>query len=1256
MKKWMKGLGGALLIGGLIAAASCSAKEETTGSQRSALLDGGGDGGCRQTALTASKSYPAPWSDANESFSPTFKFKIPAELPVVAGNAGNAPATLSFTAGGVAVACNYIGGASVAHPVDSADITAGLKYLFGSCSSGASVGNVVDASSVTVHLDDGDSEAGTTTVTLLLAEEAPCAPPACDPNEAGCASTGEGVFEKRASLIGRVLDKNGNAVTGVTFEVRDLPADTARTDVTPTTDSDGSFRLRLTTFSDHEVPGVGAQHVSLRIDSPNTVRAFRDAWIRPGEGPNLGDIVLVTRDPNVTVIGAAGGTATDSQGLVQVVVPAGALSQNVSIRVTPFLTRSEVTAPLPESTLTTYAFELEPSGTQFAIPVTVKVQNYRAVASNISMPVGVFDPKYGAWEHEATATLVGGMWQFTTTHFSIFDVNGVRVLGDLVTFLTRGTFANKSAEKCVGSTAGLSNGALRQTFALPGVTARGQKLGLTLNYDSGLAGSRRFDYGTTTTHPLNAIGGSSFTVATDGSRSETRCVPRGSTSGASGGSVNACVVGACVFSTVVVPVHFKNWMAGMTLDNDQILDANQTTAETGTFITVPLDDAQQPIGPSFLTRTTRIEVGANTGCAATSTQTFGNDGNSSGTPASLESGAVAELKQKVFIHHRYTSPFGAGWGISEVDRLFQADPDHVIVVNGDGIDEEFRPRGELKLGYQFANSAWKPVFGRDPQTNEIFAVTASGGQLVKVNADLTVTSPVVPTLSLPGRPHDLAITYVNSQRVFIIACDTGLVKVSSTGTVTSLGARTIPPTPSVFNQAHVAVRNDLVFYVSGEPTAKVVKRLRLTDPSPTLVALSVTSGDQRLDPSGALSTVQLGDPTGLAFGNDGMLYLGDRTRNAVYRIEPDGQSEISGASMIHRVIGRQGANFALPVGDRYTGNELPLSAPVHLSTAPDGTLLIATAYGLLQYDPPTANVEWLAYNKNGADSDLTLDWYGGSGTLTGTAITNVVATGPRTMLFGRFQQIMRLDTPLALASVFAPTRTLEPSGGQWFLVDANAGTKEVFDSKGRMLELKMRTNEAVFSVGYDGDLARVATITNAVSGTWHFHYDGSGKLQSVDDPAGRSSLFSVDGNGDLTSFSEPDGEAHVFTYAGHHMLTKESPSHQVTSYEYSANGNLSKSTKPTGEMTTIQASLDAPPQKGPAARRCGSAPTRMRSASRTPSRRTAWDRSTRTSGPRTASRTRALRCTTRTSTRTSRTPAPRIRVSTTSSSCPRPPR
>jgi RHS repeat-associated protein len=1185
----MRALGGIVVLGGLVAAASCSSREETD-SQRSALLDGGTDGGCRATQLTASKTYlPPTWNDATEAFSPAMKVRIPAELPVIAGNAGNAPATLTFSAVGVTVTCNYLGGASVAHPSDPADITQGLKYLFVSCSNGAGIGNVVNASSATLHVDDGDDTAATTTVSLVLGEEAPCAQAVCDPNEAGCAPPGESVFESRASLIGRAVDKMGNAVSGVTFEVRDLPSDNARMDVSATTGMDGSFRLRLASFSDHEVPGVGAQHVRLVIDSPSTVRAFRDAWLRPGDSPNFGDIVLVTRDPNVSTIGAAGGTATDSQGRVQLIIPPGALAQDTPIRITPFTTRADVSAPLPDTTLTTYAFEMEPSGTQFAVPVTVKVQNYRNVPSNIAMPVGVYDPKFGAWEHETSATLVGGFWQFQTTHFSVYDVNGTRVLGDLIHFFTRGRNATHTQKKCgVGSAAGLANGSLSQSFTLPGVTTRGQRIGLTLNYDSGLAGSHRFDYGTTTTQSFTAVPSTAQTVPTEGSRSEVRCVPRGTVSGSTGGAVNACVVGACAFTTAVVQVKYKNWMAGMTVDNDQILDANQTAAESGTFVNVPLDEGQQPVGPSFLTRRTRIEVGANTSCASTSGGTFGVDQNALGTTSSLESGAVAELDQKVFIHHRFTSPFGAGWGVSEIDRLFVADPDHVIAVSGDGREEEFRPRAELKLGYQFPNSGSKPVFGRDPQTNEIFAVTAYGGQLVKVNADLTVSSPVVPALTLPGRPHDLAITYVNNQRVFLVACDTGLVKVDGAGVVTNLGARTIPGSASVFNQAHVAARGDLVFYVSGEPTAKVVKRLRLTDPTPSLVAITMaTGGDQRLDPSTRLGSVQLTEPTGLAFGNDGGLYLADRGRNAVYRIEPDSLGEISGTSQIFRVIGRQGANFGIPVGDRYSGIQMPMSAPVHLSTAPDGTLLVVTAYGVLQYDRPTANIEWLAYNKNAPDSDLTLDWYGGSGSTPGTDIANVVATGARTMLFARFSQIVRVDVPNALASTYAPTRTLELVNGQWFLVDASAGTKDVFNGAGLMIERRMRTNELLFSVEYYPGVPRVKSITNPANGTWSFTYL-NGKIRWIDDPAGRTTFFDVDGQGDLQSFTEPDGEKHAFTYVNHHMTQKVSPSLQVTSYEYSPNGNLSKSSKPTGEVTTIHASMDSPPQKG-----AGGAPVRV---------------------------------------------------------------
>src|SRR5690606_18339979 len=45
------------------------------------------------------------------------RFRIPERLHVRHGNAGNHPATLTYTTvGGTTVTCGYVGGASVAHP------------------------------------------------------------------------------------------------------------------------------------------------------------------------------------------------------------------------------------------------------------------------------------------------------------------------------------------------------------------------------------------------------------------------------------------------------------------------------------------------------------------------------------------------------------------------------------------------------------------------------------------------------------------------------------------------------------------------------------------------------------------------------------------------------------------------------------------------------------------------------------------------------------------------------------------------------------------------------------------------------------------------------------------------------------------------------------------------------------------------------------------------------------------------------------
>lgn len=179
-------------------------------------------------------------------------------------------------------------------------------------------------------------------------------------------------FEDHASLVGRVVDSSGNPVSGAALSVYDAPGGTERNDLNTTTASDGSFRVQLTAFSDRIDATVPAWHEILYVDAPNCVRAYRDAFLRSGDVVDVGAITVVQRDGAVTNIGPAGGTASDSGGLVTLTIPAGALASTVPIQITPFTTRDQVPAPLPPATLTTYAFTLEPEGTTGRVPFDVE--------------------------------------------------------------------------------------------------------------------------------------------------------------------------------------------------------------------------------------------------------------------------------------------------------------------------------------------------------------------------------------------------------------------------------------------------------------------------------------------------------------------------------------------------------------------------------------------------------------------------------------------------------------------------------------------------------------------------------------------------------------------------------------------------------------------------------------------------------------------------------------------------------------------
>lgn len=143
--------------------------------------------GCTNVTLQAMKSYGGASTNTPGTYdlgATPQRFKIPFNLPVVEGNAGNHCASLVFKLDdNRTVRCRFRGGASVSHVgTDVVQYALGLNYIFDRCTEGAAcpssngsnvdVGfdRVVDAKeTLTLAIDNGDSDLDPTTVRVTIA-------------------------------------------------------------------------------------------------------------------------------------------------------------------------------------------------------------------------------------------------------------------------------------------------------------------------------------------------------------------------------------------------------------------------------------------------------------------------------------------------------------------------------------------------------------------------------------------------------------------------------------------------------------------------------------------------------------------------------------------------------------------------------------------------------------------------------------------------------------------------------------------------------------------------------------------------------------------------------------------------------------------------------------------------------------------------------------------------------------------------------
>lgn len=192
-------------------------------------------------------------------------------------------------------------------------------------------------------------------------------------------------------------------------------------------------------------------------------------------------------------MGSGGGKVTTTDGLVTVDVPAGALPTDTNITIT------EIPAPIADSVGKT--FEIGPTGTQFAVPVTLSFQ-YGGfdLAGNAPSELEVATIANGAWVAlsgqaiDTTAQIASAQ----TTHLSPYAIHGKGHHDDAGADATTGDDG--------GTDAGADTGPADAGFDAAGCQFVAQQVGTCINHSTSICPMPKVLKNCTDTVPMGYSG------------------------------------------------------------------------------------------------------------------------------------------------------------------------------------------------------------------------------------------------------------------------------------------------------------------------------------------------------------------------------------------------------------------------------------------------------------------------------------------------------------------------------------------------------------------------------------------------------------------------------------------------------------------------------------------------------------------------------------------------------------------------------
>jgi len=880
------------------------------------------------------------------------------------------------------------------------------------------------------------------------------------------------------------------------------------------TDADGRFIFPLQGFPDYSP----TRNFDLKAEKNGYTYVNFQAEGMIGKEMPADPVYLTPIDSRVTTITPSlGGTAVNSAGDTEVVIPPGAVDVDTDVTITMYDSEEQLPAPLKGREL--YAIgEFGPHGTVFNVPVTVRLPNRYNMPPGTLIPCVDYDPENKVWNDvgDGVVTADGRFIELEVQHFSWYGAvwvpdsyddspqDPVPPTRDIEDQTTQDQAPDKEKKDCGNSAVSLKRGGLESDHPLPSYRSMDKDHALTLHYDSGTA------------YPQASV---SFSI------NSTRNIKR----------TRARLTAFGMQTTE----YFGS-------DNGKFAWMTEAKDARGTFVPTGIYPYSMTLINTYdITRHTQV-----------------TPGNWVDSTVEKSYGSSSPKKGFLFVNNQIQSSFGSGWTLDMVSRMIRNAGSDIFIIEGNGKTHRFYPAdywidtvagrsvgdsgaatsAALDIPEAVAVDSAGNIYIADTGNDRIRKVdpsgmitTVAGNGSYGYSGDggpATAASLASPTCVEVDPAGNLYIADTENNRIRKVDPSGMITTVAGNGSKGYFGDGGSATQASLYDPMGVAVDSSGDLYIADSYN----HRIRKVDPSGiiTTVAGNGTSGYS--GDGGSATQASLYDPMGVAVDSTGNIYIADSYNHRIRKVDPSG--------IITTVAGNGSYGYS---GDGGPATSAMLDYPGGVAVDPAGNLYIAdTGNHCLRKVDPSGRITTVAGNGSygysgdgGPATSAMLDYPGGV----------AVDTSGNIYIADEYNERIRKVDPSGMITTVAGNGSPGYSGDGGPAVDADINNPYgvAVDSTGN-LYIADYGNNRVRKVDSSG---RITTV--AGNGTWAPLGDGG---LATDAGLRYPSGIAVDSSGDL-----------FIADCWHHRIRKVDPSGRITtvagngSKGYSGDGGPATSAK-----------------------------------------------------------------------------------------------